>query len=93
MRSTDVKKIEYYLKGSSDVFKNVAQEKELLKTAEELLKCNLNISEASRRLYLHRNTLLYRLEKIKNYTGLDIKKFDEAMVFKTLMTFYKFKKL
>lgn len=93
MRSTDVKKIEYYLKGSSDVFKNIAQEKELLKTAEELLKCNLNISEASRRLYLHRNTLLYRLEKIKNYTGLDIKKFDEAMVFKTLMTFYKFKKL
>ena len=93
MRSTDTKKIEYYLKGISSAFSSIAEDKELLETAEELLKCDLNISEASRRLYLHRNTLLYRIEKIKNYIGLDIKKFDEAMVFKTIMTFYKFKKL
>ena len=41
---------------------------------------NLNISETGRKLFLHRNTLVYRLEKIQKETGLDIRKFDDAMI-------------
>ena len=43
---------------------------------------NLNISETSRQLFLHRNTLVYRLEKIQKSTGLDIRVFDDALTFK-----------
>ena len=46
---------------------------------------NLNISETSRQLYIHRNTLVYRLEKIQKKTGLDVRVFDEAMTFKIAM--------
>lgn len=74
--------------GLNDVLKN----RELINTAEEFLKCDLNISEASRRLYIHRNTLLYRIEKIKNLTGLDIKNFDEAMILRMLLAIYKLKR-
>lgn len=43
---------------------------------------NLNVSETSRQLYVHRNTLVYRLEKLQKSTGLDIRKFDDALTFK-----------
>lgn len=43
---------------------------------------NLNVSETARQLYLHRNTLVYRLEKIQKSTGLDIRIFEDAMTFK-----------
>lgn len=43
---------------------------------------NLNISETARQLYVHRNTLVYRLEKIQKKTGLDVRKFDDALTFK-----------
>lgn len=89
--SLDEKTIEYYMNGGYDGFIDVVRDKELLSTAEVLFKCHLNISEAARRLYLHRNTLLYRIEKIKNYTGLDIKKFEEAVIFRTVTAIYKFK--
>ena len=46
---------------------------------------NLNVSETSRKLYVHRNTLVYRLEKIKKMTGLDLREFDHAIVFKVAM--------
>ena len=46
---------------------------------------NLNVSETSRKLYVHRNTLVYRLEKIKKITGLDLREFDHAIVFKVAM--------
>jgi DNA-binding PucR family transcriptional regulator len=79
------------MNGGYDGFVDVVRDKELLSTAEELFKCHLNISEAARKLYLHRNTLLYRIEKIKNLSGLDIKKFEEAVIFRTVITLYKFK--
>ncbi|WP_168190119.1 PucR family transcriptional regulator [Caloramator sp. E03] len=72
-------------------FLNILRDRELINTAEEFLRCDLNISEAARRLYIHRNTLLYRIEKIKLMTGLDIKAFEEAMVFKLLITVYRLK--
>ena len=46
---------------------------------------NLNISETARQLYIHRNTLVYRLEKIQKRTGLDVRVFDDALTFKIAM--------
>ena len=55
---------------------------ETLKTINKFFDNNLNISETSRQLFLHRNTLVYRLEKIQKSTGLDIRVFDDALTFK-----------
>lgn len=54
---------------------------ELINTIEEFVNCDLNISDAARRLYVHRNTLIYRLDKITKETGFDIRNFKEATVF------------
>lgn len=54
---------------------------ELINTIEEFVNCGLNISDAARRLYVHRNTLIYRLDKITKETGFDIRNFKEAAVF------------
>ncbi len=51
-------------------------------TIQKFFENNLNISETARQLYLHRNTLVYRLERIEKMTGLDIRRFDDAMKFK-----------
>jgi carbohydrate diacid regulator len=53
--------------------------KELFKTVKVYLENNLNVSEASRMLYIHRNTLMYRLEKFNKMTGLECSKFDVGM--------------
>ena len=57
-------------------------EEETLSTINKFFSNNLNVSETSRQLYLHRNTLVYRLEKIQKSTGLDIRCFEDAMTFK-----------
>ena len=57
-------------------------DKETLVTVNSFFENNLNISEAARKMYLHRNTLGYRLDKITRTTGLDVKKFDDALTFK-----------
>lgn len=54
---------------------------EIINTIEEFLNNGLNISEASRKLYIHRNTLIYRLDKIYKDTGYDIRDFKQAAVF------------
>jgi DNA-binding PucR family transcriptional regulator len=54
---------------------------ELINTIEEFVNCDLNISDAARKLYVHRNTLIYRLDKITKETGFDIRNFKEATVF------------
>lgn len=54
---------------------------EMVNTIEEFINCGLNISDASRKLYIHRNTLIYRLDKIYKDTGYDIRDFKEATVF------------
>ena len=56
-----------------------------LDTINKFFENNLNVSETSRKLYVHRNTLVYRLEKIKKLTGLDLREFDHAIVFKVAM--------
>lgn len=57
------------------------EEEELL-TVYTFFENNLNISETARQLYVHRNTLVYRLEKIQKKTGLDVRIFDDALLFK-----------
>lgn len=54
-------------------------------TIHALLQSNLNVAEASRKLYVHRNTLIYRIEKINKETGLNIQDFEDAMVIKMLI--------
>lgn len=51
---------------------------------------NLNVSETSRKLFVHRNTLVYRLEKIKKLTGLDLREFEDAIVFKVALMVKKY---
>lgn len=60
-------------------------DEETLSTINKLFENNLNISETARQLYIHRNTLVYRLERIEKVIGLDIRSFDDAMMFKIAM--------
>ena len=53
-------------------------------TAEEFLENSLNVSETSRNLYMHRNTLMYRLDKIERVLGLDLRKFGDAVTFRII---------
>ena len=57
-------------------------DEETLVTINKFFENNLNVSETSRQLYVHRNTLVYRLEKLQKSTGLDIRVFDDALTFK-----------
>lgn len=57
-------------------------DKETLATVNAFFENDLNISETARKMYLHRNTLGYRLDKIQKTTGLDVKKFEDALTFK-----------
>ena len=59
-------------------------DEEMLRTASVLMENNLNISEASRALYMHRNTLTYRLDKIEKVTNLNIRNFHDAVTFRIL---------
>ena len=52
-------------------------------------KKDLNLSETARQLYNHRNTLVYRLDKVQRQTGLDLRSFDDAITFKILMELKK----
>ena len=60
-------------------------DEDTIETINKFFENNLNVSETSRKLYVHRNTLVYRLEKIKKITGLDLREFDHAIVFKVAM--------
>ena len=60
-------------------------DEDTLETINRFFENNLNVSETSRKLYVHRNTLVYRLEKIKKLTGLDLREFDHAIIFKVAM--------
>lgn len=57
-------------------------DEEILTTINKFFENNLNVSETSRQLFIHRNTLVYRLEKLQKSTGLDVRTFDDALTFK-----------
>ena len=65
-------------------------DEETLTTVSKFFENNLNVSETSRKLFVHRNTLVYRLEKIRRLTGLDLKEFDDAIVFKVALMVRKY---
>ena len=65
-------------------------DQETLFTIQRFFENNLNVSETSRKLFVHRNTLVYRLEKIKRLTGLDLREFDDAIVFKVALMVKKY---
>lgn len=63
---------------------------ETIGTIQKFFENNLNVSETSRKLFVHRNTLVYRLDKIKKLTGLDLREFDDAIIFKVAMMVNKY---
>ena len=67
-----------------------ALDRETLVTIQAFFDNNLNVSETSRRLFVHRNTLVYRLEKIKKLTGLDLREFEHAITFKVALMVQKY---
>ena len=67
-----------------------ALDQETLFTIQRFFENNLNVSETSRKLFVHRNTLVYRLEKIKKLTGLDLREFEDAIVFKVALMVKKY---
>ncbi len=69
--------------------KKIFSDEEILSTADEFFYNDLNVSETSRKLYMHRNTLMYRLDKIERETGLDIRKFKDALTFKIITVIHK----
>lgn len=71
---------EVFKKGSIE-----SLDQETLFTIQKFFENNLNVSETSRKLFVHRNTLVYRLEKIKKLTGLDLREFDHAIIFKVAL--------
>ncbi len=76
---------EVFKKGSID-----SLDRETLITIQAFFENNLNVSETSRKLFVHRNTLVYRLEKIRKLTGLDLREFDHAITFKVALMVKKY---
>ena len=76
---------EVFRRGSID-----SLDHETLFTIQRFFENNLNVSETSRKLFVHRNTLVYRLEKIKKITGLDLREFEDAIVFKVALMVKKY---
>ena len=67
-----------------------ALDQETLFTINKFFENNLNVSETARKLFVHRNTLVYRLEKIKKLTRLDLREFDDAITFKVALMVKKY---
>ena len=65
---------------------------EILTTINKFFENSLNVSETSRQLYIHRNTLVYRLDKLQKSTGLDLRVFEDAITFKIALMVVKYMK-
>ncbi len=72
-------------------FAKIFEDEDIMRTADAFLECGMNVSETARKLYMHRNTLMYRLNAIKKQTGLDLKNFKMALTFKILHNLYTMK--
>lgn len=67
-------------------------DEEILTTINKFFENSLNVSETSRQLYIHRNTLVYRLDKLQKSTGLDLRVFEDAITFKIALMVVKYMK-
>ena len=65
-------------------------DEETLTTIDKFFENNLNVSETSRQLFIHRNTLVYRLDKLQKITGLDLRVFEDAITFKIALMVVKY---
>ena len=65
-------------------------DEETITTINKFFENSLNVSETSRQLYIHRNTLVYRLDKIQKLTGLDLRVFEDAITFKIALMVVKY---
>ncbi len=70
-----------YQKIFNQEFNNII-DTDIEKTIEEFFKNNLNLTDTAESIFIHRNTLLYRLDKISTVSGYDLRKFDDSMIFK-----------
>lgn len=86
--SSDVKE-EIFLKYRDNMSKF---DIEMINTIEEFFNNNLNVSETAKQLYIHRNTLIYRLDKIQKDTGYDLRNFKQATIFMIALLIWKEKK-
>ncbi len=78
-----------------EIFANKSPDKfdeETLTTINKFFENNLNVSETSRQLYIHRNTLVYRLDKLQKSTGLDLRVFEDAITFKIALMVVRYMK-
>ena len=78
---------EIFADGSPDDF-----DEETVETIAKFFENNLNVSETSRQLFIHRNTLVYRLDKLDRATGLDLRVFDDAITFQIALMVVKYMK-
>lgn len=76
--------VEYCTVKTAKIF----SDKEIMNTAMCFFDSDLNICKTAQRLFMHRNTLNYRLEKIRKNTGFDLRQFDSACAFKILYTIF-----
>ena len=74
---------------ANDDSNSVFDDEEMINTAEEFLENSLNVSETARNLFMHRNTLIYRLDKIEKETGLNIRNFSDAVTFRLITILHK----
>ena len=88
MISSDMK-AQLYQEYMTDAIVSVLKDDDLYSCIEAFFKNNLNIAETSRNAYLHRNTLIYRLDKIEKATGLNIRKFSDAVTFRLITVLSK----
>ncbi len=68
---------------------SVTSDRELMETAEAFMNNSLNVSETSRSMYLHRNTLIYRLDKIQKESGLNLRSFNDAVLLRLINVLIK----
>lgn len=80
---------EYFRLLMGDEVGSMFSDEELIETAETFLDCNLNASETARKLFVHRNTLTYRLDKIERVTGLNIRNFSDSVTFRFMTILYR----
>jgi len=71
--------------GRPDLF----TDSETVATLDAFFSMDCNVSETAKKLFIHRNTLLYRLDKIKNEAGLDVRSFNDAVLVRILLLLYK----
>ncbi|MCR4907878.1 MAG: helix-turn-helix domain-containing protein, partial [Lachnospiraceae bacterium] len=67
-------------------------DEEMLITIDKFFENSLNVSETSRQLFIHRNTLVYRLDKLQKMTGLDLRIFEDAITFKIALMVSRYMK-